>query len=467
MGAPRFPSWLVPLLAILAIAPAGYFGGPELVAGILIGAAVIVGVIVFATQWHSASPAPVRPIAALAPHPTREPPPDLGRYIIGAIALRFVGAVIFNVTKFNRAVAPDSDGYAYYGRMIATSWKNPAFSLEGVVGYNPRSFYQHLNGVIYYIADVNPSIPLSFLNAFIGVLAAWLISRLAYHLYGGLAAKRAFILAAFYPSIVLWTSINLRDAWSFALLTGALLAAQALRDRLTPTRVVLLLGLFAAMPFVRGYLLALVGAGVLASYLVVRVRRLPAALATLAALTAFLLLAANQLGVELSVDIEDRLETMERMRNGLAYGRSAFDTSMSISTPAGAALYLPIGVANFLFSPFPWRINSWRQIIALPEAFLTYWLVFHAVRQMITDVRRRLPDVAVQLFVVVSLTCAYGLVEGNEGTAFRHRAHALLVFIIFAAASQVRPRVPVAATGQSKWVISSDQLMSGKGLNGG
>jgi hypothetical protein len=63
---------------------------------------------------------------------------------------------------------------------------------------------------------------------------------------------------------------------------------------------------------------------------------------------------------------------------------------------------------------------------------------------MITDVRSRLPDVAVQLFVVVSLTCAYGLVEGNEGTAFRHRAHALLVFIIFAAASQVRPRAPVA-----------------------
>jgi hypothetical protein len=59
---------------------------------------------------------------------------------------------------------------------------------------------------------------------------------------------------------------------------------------------------------------------------------------------------------------------------------------MSISTPAGAALYLPIGVANFLFSPFPWRINSWRQIMALPEAFLTYWLVFHAVS---TDDHRR------------------------------------------------------------------------------
>jgi hypothetical protein len=118
-------------------------------------------------------------------------------------------------------------------------------------------------------------------------LAAWLISRLAYSLYGAAAARRAFILAAFYPSIVLWTSINLRDAWSFLLLAGSLLAAQALRERLTPTRVLLLLVLFAAMPFVRGYLLALVGAGVLASYLVVRVRRLPAALATLAALTAF------------------------------------------------------------------------------------------------------------------------------------------------------------------------------------
>lgn len=438
MGAPRFPSWLVPLLAILAIAPAGYWGGPELVAGILIGAAVIVGVIVFATQWHSAPSRPPQKQAAPTARPTHEPPPELGRWIAGAIALRLVGAVVFNLTKFNRAVAPDSDGYAYYGRMIATSWKNPAFSLEGVVGYNPRSFYQHLNGVIYYIADVNPSIPLSFINAFVGVLAAWLISRLAYQLYGAVAARRAFLLAAFYPSIVLWTSINLRDAWSLALLAGSLLAAQGLREKFSTSRLAVLLLLFAIMPFVRGYLVPIVGLGIASSYLIVRVRRLPAALASLAGLGVFLVLLADQLGVRLALDVDDHLEAMERMRDGLAYGRSAFDTSIRINTPTGALLYLPIGVVNFLFSPLPWRISSWRQIMALPESGLTLWMLYLAGKEMLASARDRLSEVATLLFVTVAITCAYGLVEGNEGTAYRHRAHTLILFAVFAAGAKAR-----------------------------
>ena len=103
----------------------------------------------------------------------------------------------------------------------------------------------------------------------------------------------------------------------------------------------------------------------------------------------------------------------------------------------------------FLLAPFPWSVDSWREAAAIPETFVWYALLFSAVRGMIHGIRNRLSDIALPLSLAVVLCVSYGLVEGNAGTAYRHRAHALLIFFVFAAGDAARRRQQ-AATSESE-----------------
>jgi hypothetical protein len=371
----------------------------------------------------------------------------LGPLIAASVGIRILGAVVFNATGFNLAVAPDSYGYIYRGEFIAQSWDKPYINLYEVSGYNPRSFYQHLNALAIYVSDVKTAeVSLSIMNGFVVTLACYLMSRIAAELYDERSARMTFILCAFCPSIVLWTSINLRDAWSFLLMAGAILSALRMRQHPTAKNVIWLCLSLAAMPFVRGYLVPLIGIGMIASYSIVRLRQLPAAIASLALLVVVLSILAGRFEVATEVDVGTQLSAMQDYRRGLAYGGSAVNTSIDISTPKGALLYLPYGLAVFLFAPFPWSLRSWRQLMSYPEVLAWYFVFFYSVKVILADIRARRAEIALPLFVLGTMCIAYALVEGNEGTAYRHRAHALLLFFVFAGRglSKRFPGVPKA-----------------------
>lgn len=373
--------------------------------------------------------------------------PPLRNLVLAALGVRFLGAFVFNLTGFNVAVAPDSVGYAIYGELLALLQEQPHLETKGLVaGLNPNSFHQQLNAVGYRLFGSHVGIALSLVNAVVGTLAAWLFAQLAAVIYSPGAARPAFILCGFWPSIVLWTSINLRDAWSFLLLGAALLAAQRLRTAASLRDALILAACLLAYPFVRGYMLVLLSVGLIASYLVVRVRQLPIAIVLVGGILLALTTLKGPYAVLGDLSLESKLEQLHRMRSGLAYGGSAFDsTGVDLSTPLGALTYLPRGLANFLLAPFPWKLQSWRQIMALPETFLWYAILAAALHQAWSDVRSRLKSTALIVFVSVSITVAYALVEGNEGTAYRHRAHVLLLAFVFAAGFWARRRERIRA----------------------
>ncbi len=366
-----------------------------------------------------------------------EKAPDLRLLMALSLTIRIVGAVVFNITGLAVKVAPDTLGYTMYGQLAAQAMEIPGYDPSVISGYQATSFYQQLNGVVIYLFDVDPNIPLSIINAFAATLACWTFSRLAFRIYGAQAAKYAFILCAFCPSIVLWTSINMRDAWSF-LVTGIVLYnAHVLRERFSVRHATMLILGLLSFPFIRTYMLALLGLAVVASYTVVRIRQIPVAIVGLSLVTVLLTSLADRYGVSVNLDIQSRLELLQTMRSGLAYGGSAFE-SVDISTPSAAIMYLPKGLSYFLLAPFPWRLSSWRQVMALPETLIWYFILFRAIQGMAYGVKEHLSRIALPLFAVAIICVAYALVEGNEGTAYRHRAHALLIFFVFAAGEFAR-----------------------------
>jgi hypothetical protein len=137
------------------------------------------------------------------------------------------------------------------------------------------------------------------------------------------------------------------------------------------------------------------------------------------------------------------LESLSQVRQDMAQGAgSAFQQDVDISTPGRALLFLPVGIAYFLFSPFPWQMTSLLKLISLPEMLLMYYLTPSIVRGIAHTVRHRFRESLQILLLMTLLTVSYALGEGNVGTLYRHRAQAILYYLMFAAVGLELKRAP-------------------------
>ena len=288
-------------------------------------------------------------------------------WIIGAVVVRWVAAVVLNGTPLWREFAPDAYFYDLAGAAIRESWSSPTVDLSPWVGNSTAVFYPYLSAFVQ-IPFASSRYPLSFVNGAVGVLAAYNFSLLARALYGPRAQRRVFILAAFFPSLIIWSSMSIRESWSWLALSIVLLSGQKLRERFSVLHMLgLVLGMLW-MSLLRTYLVPFLVVGLVLSFVVVRARQIPYVAIGSVLVVAFVGLLGERLGISVTDAFsEESLVTVDTMRRNLAYGGSAYGASVDTTTLSGALLYFPEGVARFLLSPLPWTISSWRQAIAFPE----------------------------------------------------------------------------------------------------
>ena len=141
---------------------------------------------------------------------------------------------------------------------------------------------------------------------------------------------------------------------------------------------------------------------------------------------------ADQVGLFSTIRPEDALETAQILRSGLqADATSAFGLGAQTETVGGAIRYLPLGISYLLFSPFQWAIDSPLQLTAMPETLLWYPLFLLAIKGLRISLRGRLTNALIVVAVLVIVVTSYALVEGNFGTAYRHRAQIMPLFFVF------------------------------------
>ena len=436
-------------VVLIAVAGgAGYFFGP-------VGAAVVVavvGLVVFArVVMLMAEDAANRPAVVTSGlmGPTDNTDQRLFDGMMGwiviAIVVRLFMVLFLNATPLWRSFAPDALGWEAFGQRQLDYW-------TGAVGY-PEVWMQGLNGQTLYAGLNAVSLwlfgtaryPLSILNAMIGIVAAAVFARLAEEIWDAKVGRRTFLLGLFFPSMMVWTCMSIREAWAYLALGLFLLGLQKLRNEIALTPVLLVLVALPMLLAIRTYLVPLVVVASALSLVVVRVRQLPYALVALGLLTLVIGGFGEELGITTELASDARLEEAHRLRNGLAYGGSSYGTEADTRTWSGLVAYLPEGIVRFLFSPFPWAIRSWRQAITLPESLVWMYLFYQAMRGIWQQARRNLAAIATPWFVCTLITLAYAVVSGNEGTAYRHRAQVMIVLFMFAAVHQVRGRASAAA----------------------
>lgn len=283
------------------------------------------------------------------------------------------------------------------------------------------------------------------LNTFAGVwtaLVAWALGR---ETFGDRAGRVAGALVAVFPSLVLWSVLNIRDSLA-TLLIGALVLVGVHSYKRVHLRHLVAFAIGALLlTTLRDYMGFLLFAGLALGYaLAARPGRLGSTLVmgTIVVLGGFFMLERFEL---LSPEvIEDPFASAAAMRQGLqqdfagGMAGSAYATDIDTSTLGGALVYLPLGLVYFLFAPFPWAISSPLQVLTLPETLLWYALAPFAVLGIRDAVRRDYAQGLLILGVIAISVSSYALVEGTFGTAYRHRSQFLPLFFVFAAQGLAR-----------------------------
>ena len=365
------------------------------------------------------------------------------RILVIALLLRFFAALVFDLFPGTRMFHEDADGYEYLGMRLAEAWHGagPPFSPSDQMAQNYGFIY--IAGAIYYLFGSARSL-VSYFNSLIGVMSVFTVYRLARQFFHPLVARRAALLVAVFPSMVLWSAIALKDTVMALLILIALSSCISLKRRFTPLAAAGVAFSLLAMQPIRFYMIYFLGFAIFASLFIERGTRVFSGftkqmlvVGTVVALLILVGLGSNaQEGAELLT-----LKHVSSFRHGMATtADSGFAADADVSTPARAIAFLPLGLAELLLGPFPWQFGSLRAAMAAPET-IVWWFMFPAVlRGMWWMFRKRFSETSPLLLFSVIMSCAYSLVHGNVGSGFRQRAQIFVILFVFAALGYGRRR---------------------------
>jgi hypothetical protein len=348
------------------------------------------------------------------------------RVFLFAFALRIAAAYVLHFFFFlhdPQLLAGDDLGYDREALQIAEVWRDrPGFP----VGAWPQ--YEHF---IAFLSYLFPGVIMvsRLVNAFMGSLSAVFVTAAGRNLFDRRAGMIAGIITAIFPSFLVWSSLNLKEA--MAVLGITLIVYEI--SRLRSAALAVLPGLFLGMLLVavaRPWTLFVgaAGFGIASLWIAPWGRgRVLVALAGIG-LGIFVLIRAGAGESEISTFGE---RSFVGVRESTTLGGSALDTAVDLSSPETALSSAPIVFGQVLFGPFPWTAVGVRQVLALPEVLLWYALLLLLWRGIRLGIRT-VPAQAIPLLGFAgALLVAIVLLEGNLGLAFRHRIQAFVVLFVF------------------------------------
>jgi 4-amino-4-deoxy-L-arabinose transferase-like glycosyltransferase len=358
--------------------------------------------------------------------------------MIAAFVLRLLLAALFAGIPSTRVFHDDSQGYEDTGMRIARYWRGEGPPVEVIAGpaidwkFPPGIYYFY--GICYFIFG-SFRLVATAITSLLGTLSVMMVYRLAARLFHSRIARRAALLVAFFPSMVLWSAMALKDPVMILAILVALDAMIAQRSRLTVQTILQLFLSLLVIWLVRYYVTYFVLFAIFSSFIIGRARRQASTLVRQLVGAGLVIGLLALLGVtgSLAANLDPiSLKYVSQYRHGMAStANSGFGESIDVSTPGGALAFLPIGVAVLLFGPFPWQMTSFRPLLSLPE-MLIWWSMIGGLWRGLRYAATRMLGETVPLLVFSAVVCGvYALGMGNVGAAFRMRAQVLPFLFVF------------------------------------
>jgi len=358
----------------------------------------------------------------------------LAYLVLAGFATRVLIAAGLRHFGLNEVIAPDEETFHINGVQFCR-W------LEGETPYrlsyrlldSLQVGYFYLVGGVYYVFGVKPFLPV-LINCVMGSLIAIPVFRIAKELHSREAARISALLVTFFPSVLLWSTMLLRDSIVILILLLIIISVMELRKHFSLVNLAAFLGLLMLLGTLRQYLFIMVAASAVASFVLGRAGRTAKSLVVGMLVIFGLLVVMRFAGFGVWELERASLFHLNQRRqfNSMTGSAGSLAPEVDISEPISALTYLPVGMLYFLGSPFPWQVLSTRQIMALPDVLLWYALLPGIFMGLFHLVRNRFRDASMLLITMAVITILYSLVEGNVGIIFRHRAQIIAPTMVLA-----------------------------------
>jgi hypothetical protein len=381
--------------------------------------------------------------------------------------------LIFGLFYFSQAdyagggeLVPDSRLYNLRAVNIARDWlgypmKRVPYEIEGRVGENG---YLYILAIFYILigyipphsaVDIERTIVYSLfsdklINCLIGTLTGIVIFYIAKEIFNKKAAKIVSILVVFFPSLFFWSMTNVRDPINILLV--ALIILLIIRSQIkAKAKYFILLFLSLLLLFtIRQYVFFPMLIIVLFSLLVLAFRKLKNKAMFVLLAIIFLAVLFNFTGQGGALknkifDFDSVAKKIYSLNTGIlsqkGYYYKIYDDDFLVNGRVDKLKFMKAffkGWAYFMFTPFPWTLSSINQIITYPQVIIWYLMFPFAFIGMLLALRYRFNVSLSLLCYVLLLTSLYALVEGNIGSAMRHRDLLTPFYLIFSSAGIVK-----------------------------
>jgi 4-amino-4-deoxy-L-arabinose transferase-like glycosyltransferase len=353
----------------------------------------------------------------------------LRRIFLLALGLRFAVAIFTYLALPYGFFAPDETGYTLRGSQLGSNGLGSFSDVTRIEGW------VYLNALVAHFFGTQSELLLRLLNCLVGAMVPILCYRLTFEIAGKAAGRRAAYLTAAFPSLVLWSSLNLKDAAMHFFILATLLIALRLQRGFS-VRLVVLLGIVLLLTStLRPYLVVALLSAVVVAQLVGH-KNIFGSISIVIVVGA-LLLVPLALWLPGFGEVYRKLASVDNvvaLRGSFGTNaQSAYLAAPDVQTPLDLFRFALVAMAYFMLGPFPSLSGSILQFLTVPEMLFYYLLIpcmcVGARRAFVARPTATLPVLVFTVTVAVS----YSLALANFGTAYRFRAQLLIVLLSLAA----------------------------------
>ena len=278
------------------------------------------------------------------------------------------------------------------------------------------------------------------ISLLLGVFSVFLGWKIATMIWNNQIAKRVGWFIALFPSLILYSSLTLKEPYICFFLLVALygVVSWVKTDKLKSVFLALT-GFTGAIFFHGSYIVGAIIFVLIFGFrnILISTTKLRFNYKIFTFLFIFVVLSQLYISNKIKVPYLGNFETSTDMTRLLhktsisTRGEAAWPEWIKMNSPIEAIYKLPVRAIYFVFSPFPWDVKKSTHLLGMIDAFLYLYLSFliFCNRKAIWKDRTS----RIILILLLSYIFVYAVGVGNFGTALRHRSKFVIMFILLAA----------------------------------
>ena len=277
----------------------------------------------------------------------------------------------------------------------------------------------------------------------LGTACVFLVYRLCLLLWDYRAATRAAWLTAIFPTLILYSSLVLREVYIvFFLLLSLISITKFMRKKTLILFLKIILYFFIIMLF-HGPMI--IGCFVFLFYLIIalfveqleKLNRFKINIFSLFFLVAssilLILFISNKISIPYIGTFQNvyNLDIIIPKVNSYIIGDASYPSWLIINNNLDFFSKISLKIFYFLYSPFIWDVKSDYQMIGLLDGSMYFILTLYVFRNW--RIIWENPITRIFIFIFITYIIIYGISIGNFGTGIRHRSKFVVILIVLAA----------------------------------